>query len=92
MTTNIFADKDKALEFILEQMFFSEFVPEEGASHHPDGLNFYQWLERKGILPTAEAEKVPLAWDAQFERENEGDYSSPANIELSFIRVAKPGQ
>lgn len=42
--------EQKALEFLLLERYFSEFKSIENQNQHPDGLNFYEWLYKKGII------------------------------------------
>ena len=40
----------KAIEYILNQLYFSEFQIIDRLNQHPNGLNFYDWLFEKKLI------------------------------------------
>ena len=42
--------QQKVLEFLLQKEYFSEFKSIDGWDRHPDGINFYEWLYKKGLI------------------------------------------
>ncbi len=47
---NINIDKNKAIIFLLREQYFSEFEVIDNLSQHPDGFNFYEWINNKEII------------------------------------------
>lgn len=41
----------KAIEYLLQQEYFNEFEVIDGINQHPEGMNFYDWLYKKGFIP-----------------------------------------
>lgn len=56
VTVNI--EPKKAIEFILREIYFSEFEPIDGFSQHKDGLNFYDWLRAKELIDHEQNERI----------------------------------
>lgn len=47
-----------ALEFLLSERYLAEFEVIDGLNQHPEGLNFYDWLGKKGIIPESEVKRI----------------------------------
>jgi len=43
-------DKYKAIVFILETLYKSEWEVIDGLQQHPDGYNFEEWLEHNNLV------------------------------------------
>jgi hypothetical protein len=70
---NVSIDIPKAIEFLLSEAYFKEFEVIDRLDQHPEGLNFYEWLFRKGII--SESDKNRINDKIRMECENDiGDY------------------
>lgn len=41
---------ERAVEYILSELWFREFQIIEGRNQHPDGLTYAEWLDKRGLL------------------------------------------
>lgn len=51
---DLIINEEKALEFILEWIYRSEFRVIDGTNRHPDFVNFYQWAYERELIPESE--------------------------------------
>lgn len=58
-----------ALEFVLKEKYFSEFIIIGSFNRHPDGLNFYQWLYKKKLISKEHLDN----WMKEIEEERDED-------------------
>ena len=50
MKTALVIDQQKAIELILNEMYYNEFEVIDRLNQHPQGLNFWEWLHKKELI------------------------------------------
>lgn len=48
----------KALELLLQEMYFQEFEIIDGLNQHRDGLNYYEWLHKKQLIDNKQSREI----------------------------------
>jgi hypothetical protein len=50
--------KKEAIKFLLREQYYSEWEVIDGLNQHPEGINFYEWLYKKGIISQKENQRI----------------------------------
>lgn len=54
-------DLAAAVKHLLQQQYFAEFEVIDGLNRHPDFINYYQWLFKKGLISSEELARIQQA-------------------------------
>lgn len=67
MKTPLLIDRKNAIEFLLRELYYSEFEVIDRCNQHPRGLSFYRWLYEKKLIDTDNLKEI----EAELKRERE---------------------
>lgn len=61
-------DETRAMDLLLTHLYLSEWEVIDGMNQHPLGLNYYQWLHRKGVIDQKELDRqMALITEVKFD-------------------------
>lgn len=72
MKTPLLIDREQAIEFLLRELYFSEFEIIDRLSQHPRGWNFYQWLYEHKLISKENYQQFQQEIEEQ--RKNDPDW------------------
>ncbi len=75
---NLNLDINKAVQLILNKMYFSEFEIIEGLSQHPQGMNFYEWLFAEDLISAEKLNEITAEIESEYKDNPEPDYDNMA--------------
>lgn len=68
---NLNIDPVKVAEMYLSDKYNSEFEVIDGLNQHPQGINYYTWLYRKGLITKEKWEEIQQKIKEEFSDEDD---------------------